>query len=305
MKKKEIIALSDSADLVVASANDLALVQEELPMEVCAKKIKGKKKEQIKEDEFSGFPDLAKLMGTTVNELKDEFFLFQIRKLMSRLAKTVIRFGVSDKQMEKLFYNAKQLEMDEIIVAPAFLPACVKQVKKLGEEGFKVGALVDFPFGESTIKSKISEVKECVKTGVDDITVMMPSMLVCKENIKQLKKQSAKIAKLYKGFAGIALNATDLNEEQIKLAIKAVNRTKLAFLTFVFGTATLDEVNSKMAIVKKYKDGKQIFALANVDTAEGVMALFSNGVDKILTPYADEIGEELVKRFNVKSVKLK
>ncbi len=314
MKKNQVIALSDSTELTIAQANEimpieenqLVPVEENLPAtKKDKKKLKAKQAEEVVTDEFSGFPDLAKLMNTTVLQLKDEFFLFQIRKLMSRMAKTVIRFGISDKEMEKLFFNAKALEMDEIVVAPAFLPACIKQVNKLGGEGFKVGAIVDFPFGESTVKSKIAGIKECVKAGVDDINVMMPSLLVTKENIKQFRKQSAKIGKLYKGFAGIALNATDLDEEQIKLAIKAVNKTKLAFLTFVFGTATLEEVNSKMSIVKKYKDDKKIFALANVDTAEGVMALFTNGVDKILTPYADEIGEELVKRFKIKSVKLK
>jgi hypothetical protein len=35
------------------------------------------------------------------------------------------------------------------------------------------------------------------------------------------------------------------------------------------------------------------------------MELFKNQVDKIITPYANEIGEQLVERFNVKSVKLK
>ncbi len=270
------------------------------------KRAKSKKKATAEQPyDFKELPDLATLMGTTTEELKDEFFLFQIRKLMSKLAKSVIRFGLNSKQIERLFYNVKALEMDEIVVAPAYLPACAKQVTKMGEDGFNVGTIIDFPFGESTLKSKLADVKESVKTGVDDVTVMMPSMLVTKENIKLFKKQSAKIANSYKGRAGIALNATDLDEEQIKLAFKAVSKTKLAFLTFVFGTATFSEVENKMAIVKKYKDSKKIFALANVDTAEGIRALLTNGVDKILTPYADDIGEALVKRFSVKSVKLK
>ncbi len=274
------------------------------------KKLRARKKDKERQDfgdeeNFDGFPDLARIMNMTVAELREEFFLFQIRKLMSKLAKTVIRFNISDKEMGRLFNNAKLLEMDEIVVAPAFLPACVKQVSKMGGDGFKVGSIIDFPFGESSLKAKLASVKECLKVGVDDITVMMPSMLVCKDNINQLRKQSAKMAKLYKGRVGVAFNASDIDEEQIKLAIKAVSKTKLAFLTFVFGNATVSEVNAKIQTVKKYKDDKKIFALANVDTAEGVMTLFSNGVDKILTPYADQIGEELVRKFRVKSVKLK
>ncbi len=305
--KKDIIPISDNTELIVTQQNELVAEDKSFPVEKIGKRFRRHKSEQnnANYDDFAEFPDLARLMNTTVAELKEEFFLFQIRKLMSKLAKALIRFSISDKQLEKLFYNAKALEIDEIVVEPTYLPACKKQVSRLGGEGFKVGSIIDFPFGGGTLKSKLASVKECVNAGVDDITVMMPTLLVTKENIKQFKKQSVKIGKAFKGNAGIALNASDLDEEQIKLAIKTVNKTKLAFLTFVFGTASLDEVNAKMSIVKKYKDDKKIFALANVDNAEGVMALFTNGVDKILTPYADEIGEELIKRFNIKSVKLK
>ncbi len=256
------------------------------------------------EEEVDAFPDLALLMGMTVKELKDEFFSFQIRKLMSKLSKAVIRFAVSDKEMERLFYNAKELTIDGLVVAPAFLPQCIKQVNKNSND-FKVGVIIDFPFGESTLKSKLTTVKDCAKKGVDDITVMMPSMLICKEQVKTLKKQCAKLGKLYRGRAGVALNATDLDEDKIKLAIKTIAKTKLTFLTFVFGEASLEEVKSKMAIIAKYKGDKKVFALANVDSAEGIMALFTNGVDKILTPYADKIGEELVERFKIKNIKLK
>ncbi len=300
-----LVAVENGVQVVEANGKE----QANLPAVKKERKLrlrkKDKEQEYEQEDDFDGFPDLARIMNMTVKELREEFFLFQVRKLMSKLAKTVIRFSVSDKEIAKLFHNAKLLEMDEIVVAPAFLPACVKQVSKLGGDGFKVGSIIDFPFGESSIKSKLGGVKECVKQGVDDVTVMMPSMLVNKDNLKQFRKQSLKIGKAYKGRAGIALNATDLDEEQIKLAVKSVSRSKLAFITFVFGTATFDEVQQKMTIVKKYKEKQKIFALANVDTAEGIMALFTNGVDKILTPYADQIGEELVRKFRIKSIKLK
>lgn len=304
MKNNQIIPLPNGTDLAVVESKELLDVSDK-DLKKGRRKNKPKKGQESQVGSFDGFPDLACLMNMTVAELKEEFFLFQVRKLMSKMAKTIVRFGVSDREMEKLFFNAKQLQMDQVVVAPAFLPACEKQVAKLGEDGFKVGVIVDFPFGESSFKNKLSSIKECIKKGVDDVTVMMPTLLINKDHSKEFKKQSAKIGKIYKGCAGIALNATDLNEEQIKLAVKSVNKTKLAFITFVFGTASLEEVKAKMAIVKKYKDNKKVFALANVDTAEGVMALFSNGVDKILTPYADQIGEQLIDRFRVKSVKLK
>ncbi len=305
--EKEESAKYEKEQAQKAKDASITVKEENLPQIKGEKRGKDKKggKQEKPDAEKDMFPNLADLMNTTVEELREEFFIFQIKKFMGRLAKTVTRYGVTDKEMEKLFHNAKALEMDEIVVAPAFLPACVKQVAKIGGEGFKVGSIIDFPFGESTLKSKLADVKESVKTGVDDVTVMMPTMLICKENINQFKKESAKIGKAYKGNAGIALNASDLDEDQIRLAMKAVNKTKLSHLTFVFGNDTINQVALKMETVMKYKEDKKVFALANVERAEGIMALFTNGVDKILTPFADQIGEELVSRFNVKGVKLK
>ena len=52
------------------------------------------------------------------------------------------------------------------------------------------------------------------------------------------------------------------------------------------------------------KGDKKIFVFANVSSPEGIIALFKNQVDKILTPFADDIGKDLLKRFKVKSIKL-
>lgn len=265
-------------------------------------KISGKTGSTENADEFEEFPDLAKLMNTTVEALKDEFFLFQIRKLMSKMAQAVVRYSVSDDKMMKFFHNSKALGLDGIVVAPAYLPVCEKQVEKLG--GYKVGAIVDFPFGESAVKSKISGIADCKNRDVDDVTVMMPTLLLCKTDKKLFKKQIAKYARCYRGHVGIGLNATDLTEEQISLAMKIASKTKVEFVTFIFGSATSEELNLKMSVVKKYKSNKKVFVLANVERAEAVMELYRLDVDRIITPYADDIGKDLVKKFKVKSVKL-
>ena len=38
----------------------------------------------------------------TLEDIKEEFFIFHIRKLMSKISKTVVRFNVSDEKMEKI-----------------------------------------------------------------------------------------------------------------------------------------------------------------------------------------------------------
>ena len=180
------------------------------------------------------------------------------------------------------------------------MPACAKQTKKNGFGAVNVGAVIDFPFGESSFKSKLSSVKECIKIGADQATVAIPSMLLSKTEIKNFKKQVKKLGKIRKIEVGVSLNASDLDEDKIKLALKILNKSKLAFITFAFGDATFIEVKEKLRVINKYRASKKICVLANADRAEAITELFKFKVDYILTPYADAIGDDLLKRFNLK-----
>lgn len=283
---------------------------------------KDKKKEKYSDGEEEIYeemlPNLAKLMNVSIEQLKDEFFLFQIRKFMGKLGKLIVRFNLTEKEIETILYNSHALEVGEVMISPVYLPICGRTVRKQRIDELQVNALVDFPFGENSFKSKISSVKESIREGVDGISVTMPNLLATMENAKVFKKQAKKVGKLYKNKSNVVINATDLTEEEMQRVLKLVGKTKLKGVILAFGEATLEEVKSKFKMVneirgvgdngkkaRKNKIGKkEIGVIANVDRADAMAELFKLGVDKIVTPYADEIGEELVARFKIKSVKL-
>jgi hypothetical protein len=113
---------------------------------------------------------------------------------------------------------------------------------------------------------------------------------------------------LFKGLSseekGIAISATDLTADSIELAVKLVEKTKLDFLTLVFGEAREQTLIEKMSAVNSVKHSKKIKVLGNVETAGAMIELYRLNTDVILTPYADDIGKELVDRFKIKSLKL-
>ena len=195
--------------------------------------------------------------------------------------------------------NAKTLKTDGIMVSPAYLSVCkrVKNKNKLTE--VKVSSIIDFPFGESTFKTKVSAIREGKSYGVQESTVMMPNMLLNEQNIKQFKTQCSRI-----GWrkAGIALNATDIDEETLKRAVKAFSKTKISHVVFVFGEEPVDVVIEKLKMICAIVGTKKVFVLANVEKAETVGELIKLGVEKVLTPYADDIGKELLNKFKIKSI---
>ena len=223
---------------------------------------------------------------------------------MDKMAKVIVRYDISSKELEKVLVNSNRLCINEILLAPLHIESMRKSVKKHNLENQKVGVIIDFPFGESTLKSKLVSIGEAKRDGVDSVTVMMPTALLKEEKKKEFIKHLKKTARAFKGEKGIAISATDLTAESIELAVKLVEKTKLDFLTLVFGEAREQTLIEKMSAVNSVKHSKKIKVLGNVETAGAMIELYKLNTDVILTPYADDIGKELVDRFKIKSLKL-
>ncbi|MBQ7348438.1 MAG: hypothetical protein IJW47_00445 [Clostridia bacterium] len=295
--------------------DDLNFLPENIKTEVCVtedkkclkvKHFKEKTKKPTGESvNFGAFIELAELLNVSVEEIKDECCLFQVRNIMNRLGKVIARYNVTDKELEKILANCSVLNVKELLLTPAYIPTITRQIKKQNFTNVRVSAIIDFPFGESLFKSKLIDVRDSLKMGVDGVTVMMPAILLEQKNLKVFKKQCKKIGAIKKIDTAISLSPMELNAEQIKNAIKFVEKTKLKAVTFIFGDVRLEDFRAKMAEINKFRMKKSVRILANVETVQAVQELIKDNVDEILTPYADDLGVELVKRFGIKSVKLK
>ena len=257
--------------------------------------------EKISGDDF---PDLAALMNMSIEDLKDEFYLFQIRKFMSRLGKVAVRYNLSDDEGEKLYVNSARLNLDRLLVSPAYVDNCLKYAEKHEAEKVRVGVIIDFPFGESSFSAKLLSVKECARKQIGEVTVVIPVMYAEPERARELKKQLKKLGRIRNCPVGVAFNAQDMTEEQLKRAVKTAEKTKTAFITLFFGESDDALIKSRAEAVMKYCSGKRVNVLGNINNAQICTELLKLETGTIYTPFADEIGAELLKKFNIKSLKL-
>lgn len=264
-------------------------------------------KEERREETKSDFPELyalSTLLNEEVGKVKEDCLFSGIKKFTSRLGKVVVRYNVTDGELYKLAVNSETLGLKETAVSPAYIPAVAKALKK-SERDMCVSALIDFPFGENSFAAKMAGLKESVKLGVDEATVFMPAILVGKDNKKIFIKQLKKISRAFRKNAGAAFNATELKEEDVKTVTKAAEKAGLAHLLFAFGDVSESEAEEKFsAILKNRSDKVKVKILCNVKSADAVSKLYKSGAECVLTPFADEIGAELIERFGIKSVKL-
>lgn len=261
--------------------------------------------EENKREDFSALYELAKLLNVSVERVKDECCTLQIANLLSMLKKVIVRYSLSEQETERILFNCFSLGSKEVLVSPAYLPSVKRQAEKLGLNELKIGVIVDFPFGESAFKSKLTDIKDAIKIGVSGIMVMLPAMLLTREKIREYKRQLKIVGRANKIENSVAFAVNDLSEDAIRLAVKFFEKSKVKALTLVFGEASESQVKRKMSMVNGFKGNKKVYVLGNVETPEAVMELKKLNVDGIYTPYAERIGENLIKRFNVKSVNLR
>ena len=136
---------------------------------------------------FDAFKELATLLNLPLWKIKDECCLFQIKNLMAKMGKVMVRYNTTEKELEKMLYNVNELAVGTILIAPVYIPNTVRYAKKQNHNGPKIHSIIDFPFGESLFKSKLSDIKESIKL-VNGATVVMPCMLLYSKNVRTFKR---------------------------------------------------------------------------------------------------------------------
>lgn len=296
MAKKEVLVVEQPTE-----------VKEEIEcvevLETEQKESKGSKNIEQEEFDFGDIKkdltELAGFLGVGVKELREEIYLTQIKKIMAKIHKVIVRYDMTESELEKIFFSAGKYGLGGMTVAPVYLSNCIKKNKKSKYLGLPFCSIIDFPFGESSFKGKISNVKESLKLGASLVAVTMPTMMLNKENLKLFKKECKTLCRKTKNRAGLVLNASDINEENYLEGMKTIKKTKIAFITLAFGDATLEEVKHKLAVINKCGVSKDLFVIANVEKLEQAIELTKLNVSRVLTPYADAIGEDLLKRYNL------
>ena len=247
---------------------------------------------------FSRFADILNVDEKTILE---ECELFEIKNVMSKISRAVVRYGLSGSEIKALVNNACSSGLGGIAVAPAYIRDIALGLK--GREYIKVCAVIDFPFGEASFKVKMSEIKNAVKQGVDGISVVFNASAIMKENFAIFKKQLKKIGRVKGVEKSVAVSAEDMDTDNLKRFIHLAGKT-VDHATFLFGNVSEEKLHAKMQEITKHKGDLHVKVMANVENVYGVKTLIKDGVDEIVTPYADEIAKELFKEFEITGIKL-
>lgn len=275
------------------AAVNVAVKEQVLEQQSIAEQALDQPKENGKREE------LAILLGKSQEQLEREFIDRNVSEFLSHAFKAAVGSDAMVDGLKCTLNRVKEWSLGGAVLSTVYLPNCAKILKKRDGKGVKVGAIIDFPFGEGTVKSKINQVKACNKAKVDFVIMTLPSILLNAEEGKDLKKQVKKFAGAFKKEKSVAVNFSDLRLESLSGLNKIMTKKKINSLTLILAEGDSEDLAEKIIAIKSRIGEKSIDVLAPVSGVEQVTELVKLGVDKIFTPNAEELAKSVIDAFEI------
>lgn len=195
---------------------------------------------------------------------------------------TLLKAVATKEDILNLCAEAKQHDFKSVCVNPSWVETCKEELQGTN---VLVCTVVGFPLGSNTTKTKVFETKEAIKSGADEIDMVVNVGKVKEADYKYVKSEIKKIKKACgEKTLKVIIETCYLTPAEIK---KVSAQAKMAGADFVktstgFGTggATVADVK---AMVKAVKGEIEVKASGGVRTLEDYNAMVEAGATRIGT----------------------
>lgn len=285
VQAEEIQAQVTEEEIKADSTQDLSVQEVKVPTESPLEK----------KDHF----DLAHLLGKTESGLKTEFYAYQIKELMKSVGIIIPRDNINGEKLVNAYKEALKYGVDEISITPYFYQACKDLERKSKESSVKFGTMIDYPYGESSFKARLADVKASVNNGLDVCTIVLPYSAITMGELCAEKSKLNKLCKAGKKNVGVAIKA-DFKQEECKKILKLIDGIKCSHITLLAEGVSAEKISEILKVLATYKFEKKVYVYSTIKTVEELSLLIESKVDKIYTPYLEEIGSGLTEKFGIK-----
>lgn len=243
-----------------------------------------------------GEKTIARLLGKSEEGLKSEFYLFKVKELMKRVGLRV-QSALSQKDLEQKISASKKVGVEEIFLTP-FYHSVVRLLKPSDLKGIKICIAVDYPLGEQSLRQKVIGVKEGCKNQADYIFCSVAQGSVKLSCFGEEKRKILKSRRACKKPFGIIINAlTELDD--VQKILKNTEGLRLDSIVIDGTDASENQTIQALTTANTFKGKRKLHVLSSVQTAFELSALVDAGADKVYTPFAFNVGQELIAKAQI------
>lgn len=276
--------------------------------------VKWEKKESLKKTSIDGtksiFSDeggspfkseekfnLAGALGKTKESMENDFYVFQIKEFMSKIGQAYLPPVPNFNQVENDFIQLERLCAVDVLTTPVVFKEFVRRRPNLFSRVGKT-VLIDYPYGESTPKARLTEIKELIKLGVKNVVAMVPCSMENLNVLEGVKSSFKKLSKKVGEHFSIGVLSNN-GEEQVKKIMKEFATNKAESFTLFCEGLTGAKLKATVKYAVESKGGKKLFIYTDVKSLSELSEITELGVDKVYTSNTVQIGMELADKFGV------
>lgn len=216
------------------------------------------------------------------------------KELASYFDHTLLRANATVSEFKKLCDDSKRYGFCMVAINPAPVKLCKTF---LAGSHVHVGAAIAFPLGQTTLEDKLSETRNAIKNGADEIDYVVNLTKLKAGDTAYIESEMARITDICREFSVVSKVIFEncyLTEDEKKTLCHIAAKVKPDFIKtstgFGTGGATLEDV----ALMKKETEGSgvKIKAAGGIRTLKTALEMINLGVSRIGSASSVAIMEE-------------
>ncbi len=212
-------------------------------------------------------------------------------ELAKKIDHTCVKPAATKDDIRQLCKEALEYNFRAVSVNLSYLSLVLQLLEG---SSIKVGSTIGFPFGSTTIKSKVSELKEAIRLGADELDAVINIGYLRSNDLEYLRKEVISIVEIAKSFGNITvkilIETGYLNREEIINIANIVREAKADYIKtstgFLTRGATIDDIRLLKDILN---NEVKIKASGGIHTFDKAMEMFEAGADIIGSSHSIDI----------------
>ncbi|WP_075982839.1 deoxyribose-phosphate aldolase [Bacillus massilinigeriensis] len=219
---------------------------------------------------------------------------FTEKELAQYIDHTILKPYVSSEEIKAICDECREYDFKMIAINSAPVAFCKEQLK---DTNVHVGAAISFPLGQTTIETKVAEVRNAIKDGCDEIDYVINITELKNKNYAYIKKEMEEIVHVcreHEILSKVIFENCYLTKEEIEIMSKIALEVGPDFIKtstgFGTGGATIEDVKLMKSIVI---DKVKVKAAGGIRDLQTCLAMIDAGAERIGTSNGVKIIKEL------------
>lgn len=224
--------------------------------------------------------------------------------LAKRIDHTLIRPTATKDDIRRLCEEAREYNFRAVSVNLSYLPVVCELLN--GTE-VRIGSTIGFPMGATSIKTKVSESKEAIRLGANELDAVINIGYLKSGDLDYIRKEVVSLVEMAKSFGEITvkilIETCYLNEQEKISICEVAKEAKVDFVKTSTGLGPAGATVEDVVLLRRVLGGSVgIKASGGIRTYEHAMRMIDAGADIIGTSHGVAIMREAMMKQGQKQV---